>query len=354
MLVKIWPIACIAVLLTLLGLGLWPFHSPRNEVTWLSDRPGLRFGGTGTVLGSNAVTTKGSQDDVEASIEVWLQPVRMWDSGTFLALYTPDRLRQFSLRQSQIDLELRVERDKHPRSSAVKVIVPDVFRRTRSAFITVSSSVQGTLVYIDGALAQNAPGLRLSTADITGQVIVGDSRGQSSSWKGQFLGLAFYERALSATQVRRHYRSWTRAGQPELVTDDRGVVLYLFNERQGQVVRSQIGSGRLSIPEKYTVVDKICLEPLWQEFEASRGYRSAVIKNIVGFMPLGFCFYAYWKLVRPLRKPALVTIALGAAVSFTIELLQCYLPTRDSGMTDIITNTAGTSLGILLHRITFA
>ncbi len=355
MLVKIWPIACIAVLLSILALGLWPFHSPRNDVTWLPDRPGVRLGGTGTLLGFTPADVNGSQDDkddIAASLEVWLQPGRMWDSGTFLTLYSPERLREFSLRQSQTDLELRVERDNYRRSAKARVSVPDVFRKTKPVFITVSSNVQGTLVFVDGVLTQNAPGLRLSSDDVTGQVIVGTSTGQSRSWKGQFLGLAFYEQALSAAEVLDHYQSWTKGGQPRLLTGDRCVALYLFDEHHGEAVHSQISSGSLSIPEQYTVLDKICLAPPWREFEMSREYWEAALKNIAGFIPLGFCFYAYWSVSRPLPRPALATIAMGAALSFTIEFLQCYLPTRDSGTTDLITNTAGTALGILLRRIT--
>jgi len=191
-------------------------------------------------------------------------------------------------------------------------------------------------------------------ADLAGRVIAGDSTWQSQSWKGEFLGLAFYREALAAHEVLHHYDSWTKTGQLDLIAGDRSVAFYPFKEHTGRAIHSRVDSGSLYIPETYSVLDKMCFEPLWHEFEMSRGYWDAVVKNVIGFIPLGFCFYAYWKVARPLRKPVLATIAMGAAVSFTIEFLQCYLPTRDSGMTDLVTNTAGTALGILLHRSVLA
>jgi hypothetical protein len=202
-------------------------------------------------------------------------------------------------------------------------------------------------------VTRKAPGFRLSAADLAGRLIIGDSPRQTRTWKGQFLGLALYQQALTAHQVLGHYQSWMEVGRPELMPDDRGVALYLFNEHQGNIVHSQIGAGSLYIPEKYTVLDQIRLEPVWEEFAMSSSYWSAVVKNIVGFVPLGFCFYVYWSVARPLRKPALATMLLGAAVSFAIEFLQSYLPTRESGTTDLITNTAGTAVGILLYRVIY-
>ena len=52
-------IACIAVLLGILVAGLWPFHTPKNEVTWLKDRNGLRFGDYGTVRSTDALDWAG-------------------------------------------------------------------------------------------------------------------------------------------------------------------------------------------------------------------------------------------------------------------------------------------------------
>ncbi len=352
--VKTWDLICIAVLCTIFTLGLWPFRSPRNDVTWLTDRAGLHLGRPATMFGFNAVKAKPSQNAAAASIELWLQPGRIWDSGTFLALYRSENLRSVSLRQSQTDLALQVERYDPDRYGTASINVRDVFRGTKPVFITLTSDSDGTVVYVDGVVSQTAPGFRLSPADFAGRLIVGDSPRQSDSWKGQFLGLAFYEQALTASQTLKHYETWAKVGRPELVVDDRPVALYLFGEHMGVVAHSQVGSGSLSIPNQYTVLDQNSLELPWQEFEMSRNYWAAIAKNVVGFIPLGACFYAYWSIARVLRRPVLVTIVTGVGVSFMIEVLQAYLPTRDSGMTDVITNTTGTILGISLDCIIFS
>jgi VanZ family protein len=61
---------------------------------------------------------------------------------------------------------------------------------------------------------------------------------------------------------------------------------------------------------------------------------------------------AYLKWNRNTRHVTIVTILCGAAISLTIEILQEYIPGRDSGLLDIFTNTSGTFLGALLFRWT--
>lgn len=181
--------------------------------------------------------------------------------------------------------------------------------------------------------------------------ITGDSPLQQDSWSGQVLGLAVYSIELPAPVVLRHYRAWTKTGQPEVASTEHNVGLYLFNERTGNLVHNHAGSGLdLVIPETYTVVDQIFLEPFWKEFSMSGGFWRGILKNIVGFIPVGLCFFPYFSLVRHFRQAALITVLVGFLVSLTIEVLQAFLPTRDSGMTDLITNTLGTYLGVLVYR----
>ena len=342
---------CLATLCVVLTLGLWPFHSPKNEVTWLENQNGLRFGTYGTVSSSGAFQIAGAESTAAGSVELWLQPRRIWDSCTLLSFYTPGNLSHFSLRQSLTDLELQSRiRDDPQSTNSARLYVNNLFRRSGPVFVTITSGTHGTAVYANGVLARRAPRFQLPPQGFTGSLILGDSPGQPDNWSGQLLGLAIYRRELTAAQVLRHYETWTRLERPEISGEERNVALYLFNERAGNVVHDQAGSGvNLSIPEKYVVLDQIFLEPFWKEFNLSRSYWESAVKNIVGFIPFGFCFYACLS-AHKTRRTALVTVILGTLTSLTIEILQAYLPTRDSGTTDLFTNTFGTYLGVVACR----
>jgi glycopeptide antibiotics resistance protein len=71
--------------------------------------------------------------------------------------------------------------------------------------------------------------------------------------------------------------------------------------------------------------------------------------NIAGFVPLGFFFTAYLSVARPISRPRLTVLAIGLAVSLLIEITQYFLPTRNSGVNDLITNTFGTAIGAAFY-----
>lgn len=338
---------------TILTLGLWPFHSPKNGVTWLGNHNGLRFGRYSTVISSGSFQVTPPGRPPEGSFEIWLQPYRIWDSGTLLTFYKHGDLFQFSLQQDQTDLLLRtLTEDGQHRTGTERLRLKEVFRKLSSVFITITSGVNGASIYIDGALASAYPHAPVFAGNFNGLAVLGDSPGQNDSWRGQLWGFAIYGKQLSAAQVYHNYATWKQTGRPEPIEDVNNVALYLFDERSGRVVRDKGRSGvDFYIPETYLVLDKIVLEPFWTEFSMTRSYWGAALKNIVGFIPVGFCFYAYLSSVLPRKRAVLFTVALGTAISLTIEILQAFLPTRESGTTDLITNTLGTVMGVVSYRL---
>src|SRR5208283_2213904 len=65
---------CVIVLSTTLVLGLWPFHSPSNGITWLTDKNSVRFEGYSTLISSQPFRQNSPPDSRGSSFEIWLQP----------------------------------------------------------------------------------------------------------------------------------------------------------------------------------------------------------------------------------------------------------------------------------------
>jgi hypothetical protein len=349
---SILALLCISVLCGIWVAGLWPFHSPVNQVSWLQDRNGLLFGRHGTIVSSSRFTKSGLEGDTSATLEIWLQP-NSDSERTLLAFSTPEHPRQFLIRRYQSGIVLRGEvLDRPVQNRAVEIYVADVFRDRQPVLLTVTSGSGRTAIYTNGALLDTSSYFHFSAKDFDGRMVFGTSPVGSDDWSGELRGLAFYSQDLTAAEVSRHFETWSTRGRPDLSQNEHALALYLFDERQGHVVHDETGSGPdLEIPTRYQILHEKFLEPPWEEFRpATWSYWKNVGINVSGFVPLGFFFCAYLTLAGKISRPALVTVILGAAVSVTIEVLQAYLPTRDSGMTDIITNTLGTGLGVILYR----
>jgi len=252
----------------------------------------------------------------------------------------------FVLRQFVSGLELqRRSRDRSVQNA--RIYVDDVFSHLRPIFLTISSGEPGTAIYVDGILVKKSASFRFSGEDLTGQLIMGNAPSASNNWSGSVKRLVVYDRELSSAEVSQHFSESTKTMQAVLAKSVSAS--YLFNEGKGDVIHNQADSGpNLLIPERYFVIHEQFLELPWSEFHSRWSYWVDVVVNIAGFVPLGFFFRAYFASVRKIQRPTWVTIALGFAVSLTIEVLQGFLPTRDSGMTDLFTNTSGAALGAIL------
>jgi VanZ family protein len=70
-----------------------------------------------------------------------------------------------------------------------------------------------------------------------------------------------------------------------------------------------------------------------------------IVLNIIVYMPLGLVAVLAFRRRRSRAFAASAAIAFGFLLSVAMELLQVYLPSRDSSLLDVLTNTLGTAAG---------
>lgn len=347
---------CAFILCVILTAGLWPFCAPKNDVEWLKGANGLRFGRHGIAASVDGFRT--ASPDGASSLEILLQPGRVDGSGTILAFdSSPDPNFPFALRQ--VGASLAIQRgsvDSQGKMVRQWLQTDRILEKHNRIVLMITGSKDKTVVYINGVPVKVSSGFGLVSSDLTGRLVLGSSTIRDS-WPGQIAGLAVYDYSLTPFEAEAHFERWARGQSPFIYPEKAPVALYLFDENTGSAVHDRIGSGNdLVIPARYYVLHPSFLSSPLDAFRNRwagwRGwsYWSDVCLNIAGFVPLGFFFTVYFSLVRPIPRPRVVVLILGLTISLAIETAQYFLPTRDSGMNDVITNTLGTAVGVALYR----
>jgi VanZ family protein len=341
-----WPLRllCVLILAVILAAGLWPFHQPPNDVAWAAGHNGMRFGGQGLIFALGPHQPAESAGAGSCALEIWLQPEGARQRGTIIAFYNPADPMDFSLFQEGSGLGLRLHNQKNLEGPHFYNRV-NVFHPGRPVFITITSNAKTANVYVDGVLAKTLD-FPLAARNLQGQLVAGTFPAASQGWEGQVMGIATYERALTPEEVAHHYETWTAKGRPETFTGTGNLALYLFDEHAGSLVRNALGTGAdLHIPRRYAILHPSFLgraRPHLSDWPDT-------LINIAGFVPLGLFFCAWFSSGRQAALPAVLTILAGFSLSLGMEVLQAYLPDRISDVVDLVTNTLGTAVGVLLY-----
>lgn len=341
---------CLLMLVAILVAGLWPFHVPANRVAWLPGRSGLQVGPDGLLATSRKFTPP--LPEGPSTLELLLQPATALGEGTILAFDDfPNPRYSFAIRQ--LAGAVVVQR---PAWNAEGTLVRGwwqtarVFQEKQPVLLTVTSDAQHALLYVNGVRAASSTEFRMVGRDLTGRLVLGSST-LRDDWQGEIDGLAVYGTALSPSQVEQNAQHWS-ANQAPTAGSAALEALYRFQEGSGHRVADLSGHGRdLFIPARYFVLRREYLTPFWVPLRSrwdgwvTASYWSDVAVNVLGFIPFGF-FYAGWFSRRwHLARPRLAAFLLGMALSFFIESVQYFLPTRDSSMTDLLTNSLGSAVG---------
>jgi hypothetical protein len=340
---------CAIAVIAVLGATLWPFNPHvRNGVSWVPTGHGLKFDQAGLVLSASPLSLPIEDDSGAYSFELWIRPASVQSSSTILAIYDPSHPKQFQVKQWTDGLlvthDAAVE---HDRTGTIKFDVDHAFSPGKLVLVTLTAGSKGTTAYLNGTLTGVFPRFTISRNDVSGQIVLGTSPTSYLPWSGEFCGLAIYSRELSPDEVLQHDRQW--ANSNSALDLDGALALYRFVAGNGREVRNEVPSGpNLMIPAFFSLPHKPLLESAIKEFRPDKGYAVDVLVNILGFVPLGLivCTLLVWTKSR-WQSIFIATVACGL-LSVVIEILQYYVPRRNSDITDIITNTLGGALGAVL------
>jgi hypothetical protein len=357
-------IICITILIGILVTGLWPFNFfPKNKVSWLPDRNGLQFNGQGIIISSNPwlKDKKPLFPDNSISLELWLRPLmETKDLPHFFTLYDGQATDVFMIGQWRSHLVIRSRVDNPAmgkrRKPYQEMGLDSALMKNQEVFISITSGPEGSKLYLNGQCAQFYSLHKLLAGTGSGNIrlILGNTATGHSGWTGSLLGMAIYDNVLTADQVSRNYQSLLLNDPLLMKRGADPIGLYDFSEKRGVIIHNRVeANDTLIIPEMFKPVKRRILDPPWRDFRLNSSFVWDVIVNIAGFVPLGFFFAIFVRRTMHLRSRRLYTriATLGFGLSLAIELLQVYLPTRYSQLSDVFCNVTGTMLGLIMFCV---
>lgn len=352
-------IACLFTIIIILVAGLWPFNFwPQNEVSWLKDSVGVHFYGRGIIFSPPPANSSSPSlfSGGPLTIGLWLQPDTEPGSSLprILSIYYVNDGEDFFIGQWKSELILRKRiLNAQGKASYREVGVENALPQGQKRFIAITSDRQNTSVYVDGRLEKTLLNFTLTpkAGKKANRIILGNSPTGKEYWMGMLFGLAIYNDLLSPDMINQDFQNWISDKSPAISKSENPPIIFSFVESPGMIIKDHLKRHTLLMPNRFQIIQKVILEPLWKDFRWKFYYFEDIFLNIFGFIPFGFFTFA--RLRNKFKSnlgSSLLVVVLGVFFSLLIELIQVYLPSRDSQTMDVLTNTLGTYLGIILFR----
>jgi VanZ family protein len=337
------------VLLITLFFGIKPKgYRFRNDVIWAQNNGGIHIGPIGIVYSQDSLTwLQKNCVDSGFTIEMALNPngfhgmsiaeiLGIWDG------LSPEPL---MIGQWKNHLIIRV-RAQNGKKEYREFGVDSILKRGEKQLIQIVSSHSNVTIYDNGRPVYNQmKAFPVPENNLRGRLILGNSATASASWHGELYGMAIYHRALSPEEITHRFNQWNLTGSSYLPSASMTAHFFKFNESSGRIAHDCVAEGfNLQIPHLFHIVKKYVLVGPWDDFSWTYSYFSDVLINLSGFMPMGFLVALFLYKVASVsswKKNIFLTIFICFCLSLSIELIQVYIPTRASQLSDLICNTLG-------------
>ena len=349
----------VAILFGILIFGLIPkdFHFS-NGVNWIKDQAGIRFSKYGIAYTHPFIElVEGEISEPNSfSIEIALKPESYDEKGFnfILALHSGENSHQLLMGQYLSWIILMNGDDYDHKRRTKRIAVNTASPSPTARFVTITTGKEGTQVYLNGQRVRTKKNLTLKIPNgRKARLMIGNSTNGRNSWQGDVYGLAFYGHTLTAQDAARHFNRWFQDQNFSFAKKDKPSVLYFFDEKEGlKALDHSGGNHHLEIPSKMQILEREILSPTWSLFKLNRSFIKDFVLNLVGFIPFGFILSAtLFKLGGTFEKNnVLITVVLCFTLSLIIEILQAWIPSRDSNILDLILNTLGALIGTIIYR----
>lgn len=351
-------ILTLSIIGVILFFGLSPKDYPReNNIQWLQEASALRFQSPSLVF----LDTLGSlgdkiSDEFTLSVKVAVANVDLQGFKPIIMIHDGNDQTQFSIWQWGASLIIMNGDDydysrKVPRVDAKSILTGD-----EAVEIVLTSGHTGTRLFIDGQLVREDRSLRLLIPCVGEKIhlVLGNSVSGKHGWEGEIFSLAMYGKVLSGKEVSRRFDHWLDSASSTEKKEDQLLLLYSFDEKEGTVIRDQSGNGYdLQIPRIFKVLKKTFLSLTWKHLTLKRWFIVDVTLNFIGFIPLGGILFlrVLFSKYKAHKNAGLMVLAFCFSLSFSMEIVQAWLPNRASSILDVALNTLGALAGILFVSV---
>lgn len=348
----------IFLMIVFFGLRGKGFHFS-NDVNWLKDEPGIRFGNFGiayTLLDRDPVKSRVSTLDA-FSVEIALKSAGGNKPDGFkliLTLHDGDDRRQFIVGQYQSYLVVMNGNDYENKRKIMRIAAKIFSQPSEKLYLTITTGHDGTKLYVDGKLFQAKPDLILKIPSGSApRLTLGNSVYGSSPWRGDVYGLAFYSDELDAQTVENRFSAWSNTRRFPVPNTGNPFLFFPFDEKTGtEAIDHLMETQKLSLPSGFPILEKRFLSFPSRDFKANSNFFMDFFLNLLGFIPLGMILCALFNETGGMIRKNSVLLSSGFCflISLSIETAQVWMPSRSSQMMDLVLNTLGAFLGVMLCR----